>query len=102
MPVDTDAAKAREIILDVMRGHVSTLDMPAPFVRLDSVDAASMTFSATAFVHNPRDASDVKSDLLFEILQRLSDAKLPLSKPQDMVVRTLGPIASDSGDDPKT
>ena len=102
MPVDTDAAKARAIILDVMRGHASTLDMPAPFVRLDSVDAASMTFSATAFVHNPREASDVKSDLLFEILQRLRDAQLPLSKPQDMVVRTLGPLVSDSGDDPKS
>ncbi len=100
MPVDTDAGKARQIILEAFQAHPSTLETPSPYVQLESVDAVSMNFAATAYVRNPRDASTVKSDLLFEILQRLRDAQLPLSKPQDMVVRTLGAIDKDGGGAP--
>ena len=53
-----------------------------------------------AYVNSPRDVSNVKSDLLFDILQHLQDAQLPLSKPQDMVVRTLGPPGKDSSTGP--
>jgi len=40
----------------------------------------------------------VKSDLLFEILARLRDAKIPMTSPQSMVVRNLPPV-SDSTDE---
>ena len=101
MPLDTDASKAREIILDVLNAHPSTLTMPAPVVRLDNLDAGTMTFDCTAYVNSPRDVSAVKSDLLFETLERLRDAKLPMTSPQSMVVRTLPApvIADDSHDD---
>jgi len=97
MPLDTDASKAREIILDVLNAHPSTLTTPAPVVRLDNLDAGTMTFDCTAYVNSPRDVSAVKSDLLFETLDRLRDAKLPMTSPQSMVVRTLP--ASLSGED---
>ena len=48
-----------------------------------------MMFVCTAYVNNPRDAGTVKSDLLFEIIDRLGKAELPLTTPQDMVVRTM-------------
>jgi small-conductance mechanosensitive channel len=93
MPLDTDAGKARQLILEAMAAHPATLETPAPLVQMDSLDGGSMTFVATAYVRNPRDAGGVKSDLLFEILQRLRDADLPMTSPQSMVVRTLGPPA---------
>lgn len=87
MPLDTDAGKARELMLTAMREHPSVLETPAPAVALDSVDHTAMTFVATCFVDGPRAAGGVKSDLLFEILKRLRDAAIPLIRPQDMVIR---------------
>lgn len=97
MPLETDAGKAREIIVEVLNAHPSTLATPAPVVRLDNLDAGTMTFDCTAYVNSPRDVSAVKSDLLFETLDRLRDAKLPMTSPQSMVVRTLP--AAFAGDD---
>jgi len=96
MPLDTDAACARQLMLDALKAHPSTLSTPPPVVRLDNINASSMTFSITSYVHSPRDVGSVKSDILFDILQRLREAQLPLSTPQSMVVRTLGPLGEDS------
>ena len=98
MPLDTDASKARELILEVLRAHPGTLGAPAPSVQLDNLDGGSMLFSCTAYVNSPRDVSSVKSDLLFETLERLRDAKLPMTSPQSMVVRNLPPIAESNDD----
>jgi len=89
MPLSTDASKVRQIIFDILRNHSTTLNTPSPNVTLDSIDAGSMMFVCTAYVSNPREASAVKSDLLFEIIDRLRKADQPLSTPQDMVVRTM-------------
>ncbi|MDR3447831.1 MULTISPECIES: DUF3772 domain-containing protein [unclassified Dyella] len=91
MPLSTDAAKVRQIIFDILRNHSVTLNAPSPSVTLDSIDSGSMMFVCTAYVSNPRDSGTVKSDLLFEIIDRLRKADQPLSTPQDMVVRTMQP-----------
>jgi potassium efflux system protein len=91
MPLSSDAAKVRQIIFDILRNHSVTLNTPSPNVTLDSIDSGSMMFVCTAYVSNPRDAGTVKSDLLFEIIDRLRKADQPLSTPQDMVVRTMQP-----------
>ncbi|ULU24237.1 DUF3772 domain-containing protein [Dyella terrae] len=91
MPLSTDAAKVRQIIFDILRNHSVTLNAPSPSVTLDSIDSGSMMFVCTAYVSNPRDSGTVKSDLLFEIIDRLRKADQPLSTPQDMVVRTMHP-----------
>jgi small-conductance mechanosensitive channel len=98
MPLDTDAGKARDILLDVLRGHPGTLATPAPAVTLESLDAGAMTFACVAYVNNPRVAGGIKSDVLFEMLERLRAAKLPMTSPQSMVVRTL-PAVAEGGDD---
>lgn len=95
MPLDTDASKVRELILEVLRAHPGTLSTPAPSVTLDNLDGGSMLFSCTAYVNSPRVVSGVKSDLLFEILERLRQAKLPMTSPQSMVVRNLPPLSTD-------
>jgi small-conductance mechanosensitive channel len=72
--------------------------MPAPSVTLENLDAGSMTFSCIAYVNSPRDVSNVKSELLFETLDRLREAKLPMTSPQSMIVRNLPPVAESSDD----
>ena len=89
MPLDTDAAKVRTLVLDTLRAHPGTLDTPAPAVQLTGLDANSMTFACTCYVGSQRDAGNVKSDLLFELLQRLRDAGFTLARTQSMLVRTL-------------
>ena len=96
MPLDTDAARARQLMQDSLKAHPATLNTPPPVVRLDNINASSMTFSITSYVRSPRDVGAVKSDVLFDILARLREAQLPLSTPQNMVVRTLGPLGEDS------
>jgi potassium efflux system protein len=92
MPLDSNAGKVRELILEVLRAHVGTLAMPAPSVLLESVDGGTMLFNCVAYVNSPRDVGGVKSDLLFEMLEQLRVARLPMTSPQSMVVRTLPPM----------
>ena len=68
MPLDTDANKARTLILEVLNEHPDTLAMPAPVVQLAGLDAGSMSFNCIAYVNSPRKVGGVKSDLLFTIL----------------------------------
>ncbi|RDS86858.1 DUF3772 domain-containing protein [Dyella psychrodurans] len=96
MPLGTDAAKMREIMLEALKDNTATLPTPAPTVTLDDITSSAMTFTGVAYVHSPREASAVKSELLFDILARLAKAQLPLSTPQSMIVRNLGPLGEDS------
>ncbi|MEO7052903.1 MAG: mechanosensitive ion channel domain-containing protein, partial [Rhodanobacter sp.] len=89
MPLDTDAGKLRTLVLEILNAHAGTLDTPAAYVRLDDLDAGSMTFNCVAYVNGPREASGVKSELLFEILERLRTARMPLIRTQ--LVRTVTP-----------
>ncbi len=89
MPLDTDAGKVRTLVLEILNAHPGTLDTPTSFVRLDDLDAGSMTFNCVAYVNSPREAASVKSELLFEILERLRTARMPLIRTQ--LIRTLSP-----------
>ncbi|HWU78381.1 MAG TPA: DUF3772 domain-containing protein [Rhodanobacter sp.] len=93
MPLDTDAGKVRTLVLDVLNAHPGTLAAPAPYVRLENLDDGAMTFNCVAYVNSPRDAGGVKSELLFDLLERLRAARLPLIRAQ--LIRTLPPLAED-------
>ncbi|WP_427183686.1 DUF3772 domain-containing protein [Bordetella bronchialis] len=86
MPLGTDAAKAREIILSAFKDHEDVLDTPAPNVYLDGIDAGNLMFNATGYVGSPRQAYGTRSALLFEILQRLAAENIGLGKPPTMLV----------------
>ena len=88
--------KQAQVLIDALPAHERTLDDPAPIVQLDGLDAGSMTFNCIAYVSSPRDVGGVKSELLFELLQRLRDAHLPLVRAQ--LIRTLPPLAG--GEEP--
>ncbi|KRE89340.1 mechanosensitive ion channel protein MscS [Frateuria sp. Soil773] len=97
MPLDTDASRVRQIVQEVFEQHPAILATPKPSTLLDNIEPTAMNFTCTGYVSSPRDVGGVRSDLLFALLERLREAKLPLSRPQDMVVRTMPLPAPDGG-----
>jgi small-conductance mechanosensitive channel len=92
IPIDSDAARVREILRDAFAAHRGVLATPAPSVLLDGIEGASLIFVAIAYIANPRQAGGVRSDLLFDILARLRAQGIALSSPHD--IKLLGPSAS--------
>jgi small-conductance mechanosensitive channel len=84
MPLDTDAKRAREILLEAFLAHPSVLETPAPNVQIERIDTQGIHFVGTGYVHSPREVGGVRSDLLLTILERLRTERLPLTRPQDM------------------
>jgi len=84
LPLATDAAQARELLLAAFQAHANVLDTPAPNVQLDGIDGSNLMFNATGYVASPRMAYGVRSELLFDILKRLAEANISISKPSTM------------------
>ncbi|HEX2009769.1 MAG TPA: DUF3772 domain-containing protein [Roseateles sp.] len=87
MPLDTDVATAREILLRAFDEHEDVLETPAPNVQLDGIAEGQLVFNATGFVGSPRQAYGVRSALLFRALQDLRAAELPLWRAPGLVLR---------------
>src|SRR5690606_36016045 len=81
MPLKTDATVVREIILELFNAHPDVLKDPEPSVFMDDVSGGRMLFNATAFVDSPRTAYGVRSEILFQLLQRLQQANMPMYEP---------------------
>lgn len=86
MPLDTDTLKAREVILAAFESHPGVLAEPVPNVQLDGIDGLRLMFNASGYVSSPRASYGVKSDLLFDILNRMKEAGLSLSLPPTIVM----------------
>ncbi|HEY9573497.1 MAG TPA: DUF3772 domain-containing protein [Pusillimonas sp.] len=87
LPLNTDAEQVHDLMLAAFRENIDILDEPEPDVMLDGIDANGLMFNATGHVISPRAAYRVRSALLFEILRRLTKAKLPLLSPPTMVLK---------------
>jgi len=87
MPLDTDAAQVRALLLRAFEEHDEVLETPAPNVQLDGIADGQLVFNATGFVGSPRQAYAVRSALLFRALQELREAGLPLWRPPSLVLR---------------
>lgn len=92
MPLSTDAARTRDIILSAFREHEDILETPAPNVFLDGIDGTNLMFNATGYVGSPRQAYGTRSALLFDVLRRLGEANIGLGKPPTMLVSAPGPL----------
>jgi small-conductance mechanosensitive channel len=79
MPVNTDAAAVRGLVLAAFDRHENVLGEPQPNVSLEGIGSDGLAFNATAYVKSPRAVSETRSALLFDVLQALRDAGLPLS-----------------------
>lgn len=80
-PLDTDARRMRELILQAFRAHQAILDEPAPSVTLEGIHNGTLTFLAIGYVTSPRQSSGVRSEVLFAVLDALRAAGLALSPP---------------------
>ncbi|MCX7512299.1 DUF3772 domain-containing protein [Frateuria hangzhouensis] len=89
MPLDTDAGRARQIILEAYMDHPQVQEMPEPNVQLEHVDTLGIHFVGTGYVPSPREVGGVRSDLLLAILARLRSEGLSLIRPQDMRIHRL-------------
>ncbi|WP_284429588.1 DUF3772 domain-containing protein [Acidovorax sp. SUPP950] len=80
-PLDTDAQRMREVILQAFHAHEGIMEDPEPIVQLEGILNGTLTFLAIGYVSNPRNSGGVRSDLLFTILDNLRGAGLALSPP---------------------
>ncbi|MEO7917475.1 MAG: DUF3772 domain-containing protein [Dokdonella sp.] len=71
MPLDCEAERVRQLLLDTFDAHEKVLDVPKPSVTLEGIQDGTLIFLGTAYVPSPRQASSVRSDVLFDVLARL-------------------------------
>lgn len=88
LPLNIDAEEARALLLQTFIDNADILDTPPPNVQLDGIDNGYLMFNATGFASSPRLAYGVRSTLLFDLLKRLRDADIPVSKPNTMMLST--------------
>ena len=82
MPLATDTARVKALVLAAFQSHTGVLPTPAPNVQLDGVDGEKLVLNASGFVHSPRAAYGIKSELLFDVLSRLrAEGLLPGQTP---------------------
>lgn len=81
LPISTNPRIVSDMILEVFDEHELVLSEMAPFIRLDSVDGGTLTLSATCYVPSQRLVAQIRTELLFEILDRLHEAEINLINP---------------------
>ena len=86
VPLGTDMAKLRQLLLEMFAGNRQVLAEPAPSVYIDSINGGMVAMNCYAYVSSPRDVYGVRSELLFELLQQLAARGIALSSPTDIRV----------------
>ncbi|MBT2767927.1 mechanosensitive ion channel family protein [Stenotrophomonas sp. ISL-67] len=92
VPLSTDVASVRQILLDAYTEHAGVLADPAPSVFIDSIANGQVAINSFAYTSGPRAVYGVRSDLYFTMLQRFAAAGIALSAPTDVhLVGTMPP-----------
>ncbi|WP_372469468.1 DUF3772 domain-containing protein [Xanthomonas dyei] len=100
VPLETDVAKVRDMLLGLFAEHAKVLAEPAPSVFIDSLAGGHVNFNSFAYVSSPRDSYGVRSELFFALLQRMERAGVALQSPQEIRFSRAGvAVARDSGED---
>ncbi|WP_315385596.1 DUF3772 domain-containing protein [uncultured Stenotrophomonas sp.] len=84
VPLSTDVALVRQILLDAYTDHVGVLADPAPSVFIDSIANGQVAINSFAYTSGPRAVYGVRSDLYFTMLQKFAAAGIALSAPTDI------------------
>ncbi|MEG3135890.1 DUF3772 domain-containing protein [Rouxiella sp. T17] len=85
-PLDIDPEEVRNILLEAYEAHESVMDTPPPSVTFSQLGPDGIVLSVTGYVNSPRVVSKTKSDLLYDILKKLRDAGVSLSRTQTMTL----------------
>lgn len=86
VPLGTDMAHVRELLLALYASHPKVLATPAPAVYIDAIANGQANFNSFLYVGSPRDAYSVRSELFFGLLARMAEEGIALSSPQDIRV----------------
>ena len=82
MPLDCPAEIVRQLILESFHAHEHVLEVPKPSVTLEGIQSGTLVFLCTAYVPSPRQASGVRSDVLFDVLARLRASQIRMTPEQ--------------------
>ena len=93
VPIGSDAEKVRTLLLQAFDANTDVLDNPGPAVLLDGVDGGQLMFNATGYASSPRIVARVRSELLFDVLKRLSELDITLARPPTMLIHAPEPTA---------
>ena len=91
VPLGTDVARVRQLLLGIFAGNAQVLAEPAPSVYIDSISGGLVALNCYAHVASPRVVYGVRSELLFELLQQLAAQGIALSSPTDIRVLNANP-----------
>ncbi|MDG2526164.1 DUF3772 domain-containing protein [Stenotrophomonas sp. HITSZ_GD] len=86
VPIGTDMARVRELLLTLYAAHPKVLSTPAPSVFIDGIANGQANFNSFLYVGSPRDAYGVRSELFFGLLARMAEEGIALNSPQDIRV----------------
>lgn len=64
VPLETDVAKVRDMLLALFAEHEKVLAEPAPSVFIDSLAGGHVNFNSFAYVSSPRDSYGVRSQFV--------------------------------------
>ncbi len=78
VPIEADAARVEQIVLDAYAQQPEILDDPAPSVFIDSIVDARIVFNSFAHVSGPRAAYGARSAVYKTLLQRLREEGIPI------------------------
>ncbi|PPU75956.1 Ion channel protein [Xanthomonas cucurbitae] len=99
VPLETEVAKVRDMLLSLFAEHAKVLAEPEPSVFIDSLAGGHVNFNSFAYVSSPRDAYGVRSELFFALLQRMEAAGIALQSPQEIRFSRAGAaVVRDMGD----
>ncbi|MCL1499215.1 DUF3772 domain-containing protein [Xanthomonas nasturtii] len=99
VPLETDVAKVRDMLLALFAEHAKVLAEPAPSVFIDSLAGGHVNFNSFAYVSSPRDSYGVRSELFFALLQRMETVGIALQSPQEIRFSRAGAaVARETGD----
>ncbi|WP_313345426.1 DUF3772 domain-containing protein [Stenotrophomonas sp.] len=96
VPLSTDVAAVRQILLDAYAEHVGVLADPAASVFIDSIANGQIAINSFAYTSGPRAVYGVRSDLYFTMLQKFAAAGIALSSPTDIHLVRQAPPQPDS------
>lgn len=92
LPLSVNPAQVRDIILSIFENNEDVLEDQGlePYIRLDGIEGGNLIMIATCFVISPRLAGRIKSELLFEIINKLHQENILLSMP--LQVEQINPV----------
>ena len=85
---ESDVEAVREILIDAAKAHDLVLSIPAPTVLLTEFADWALKFNLVCFVDEVETAPRTQSDINFDILRRLREARIRIPYPTPLPGQT--------------